>query len=288
MELEEFASHRATVTTDHGEIAYVDVGDGSPILFVHGVFLNGYLWRHVISRMRSERRCIAVDLLGHGHTRMSDGLELSLGLQADMLASFCAELGLDRIDLVGNDSGGAIAQIFSVRDSRRIRTLTLTNCDAHDNIPPDAFKPAVQLAATRDLAPTVSLLLGDIELARSEAGFGSSYERPELLTEATVRAYLDPSFATAESGRAVERFVASADAKELLAIEADLKRLNVPTLIVWGTADVFFETRWAYWLKDNIPGATDVVEVEGGKLFFPEERPDELVDALRAHLGEAG
>jgi pimeloyl-ACP methyl ester carboxylesterase len=54
----------------------------------------------------------------------------------------------------------------------------------------------------------------------------------------------------------------------------------VPTQIVWGTGDRFFDVRWAYWLRDLIPGATEVVEVPDGRLFFPHERPDELAEPL--------
>jgi pimeloyl-ACP methyl ester carboxylesterase len=57
----------------------------------------------------------------------------------------------------------------------------------------------------------------------------------------------------------------------------------VPTLIVWGTDDVFFDVSWAYWLRDTIPGAAGVVEIEGGRLFFPDERAGELTEALRRH-----
>jgi len=66
------------------------------------------------------------------------------------------------------------------------------------------------------------------------------------------------------------------------AAEPELARLTVPTLIVWGTGDVFFELSWAYWLKDLIPGVAEVVEIDGARLFFPDERAGELVAALRA------
>ena len=62
-----------------------------------------------------------------------------------------------------------------------------------------------------------------------------------------------------------------------------LARLQVPTLIVWGTGDRAFRLKWAYWLRDTIPGATDVVEVDGARLFFPDERAAELTAALRRH-----
>jgi hypothetical protein len=44
---------------------------------------------------------------------------------------------------------------------------------------------------------------------------------------------------------------------------------------------VFFDKQWAYWLKDTLPNVTEVVEVEGAKLFFPEERPEALVEPIR-------
>ena len=69
----------------------------------------------------------------------------------------------------------------------------------------------------------------------------------------------------------------------MVAIEPALRRLDVPTLIVWGTADGNFPMRWARWLRDTIPGAGEIVEVPGGRLFFPDERCDELLRALRRH-----
>ncbi|GAA4910158.1 hypothetical protein GCM10023334_008730 [Nonomuraea thailandensis] len=57
--------------------------------------------------------------------------------------------------------------------------------------------------------------------------------------------------------------------------------LTVPTLLVWGTGDTFFDLSWARWLRDTIPGVREIVEIEGGRLFFPEERAGELVPHLR-------
>jgi len=67
-----------------------------------------------------------------------------------------------------------------------------------------------------------------------------------------------------------------------------LARLQVPTLIVWGTADMFFKPTWAYWLRDTIPGATEVIEFDGARLFFPDERATEFAAALRRHWAAAG
>lgn len=110
-----------------------------------------------------------------------------------------------------------------------------------------------------------------------------AYEHPERLSPETVRTYLEP-FGSPEGVRHLERwFAASNDCTQTVEIEPLLRELEVPTLVVWGTDDVFFPVRWAYWLRDTIPGCQRVVELEGAKLFFPEERPDELAEALRTH-----
>ena len=73
------------------------------------------------------------------------------------------------------------------------------------------------------------------------------------------------------------------DTTQTREIEPLLRKLAAPTLIVWGTADPFFPMKWAYWLKGAFPAPAEMVELEGAKLFLPEERPDDLAHAIRAH-----
>lgn len=270
------------VATPFGDIAYTERGHGPAALFVHGVFLNGHLWRHVIDRVCDVRRCIAIDLLAHGGTRTPESQDVSFSAQADMLDAVCTALRLDPVDVVANDSGGGIAQIFAARHPARIRSLTLTNCDVHDNWPPKAFEPMRQLVAHGGLADMGRKLLGDIEFAR--ARFAVAYEHPERLSADTLRTYLEPLFATPAAIRNLERwFSTSHDNRQTVEIEPQLRTLQAPTLVVWGTDDAFFPVKWAYWLRDTIPGCRKVIELDGARLFFPEERPDVLADALREH-----
>jgi pimeloyl-ACP methyl ester carboxylesterase len=285
MTAREFDALRKKASTEAGEIAYVDVGDGPAVLFVHGVFMNGFLWRKAIADLSSERRCIAVDLPAHGASLTAPGQDLSLTASADLLDVLLRGLGIDAVDLVGNDTGGAVCQIFAVRHTDRTRTLTLTNSDAHDNLPPEAFKAGKELAEQGGLAPVIAGLGADPASARGEGGMTLGYENPERLSDDDVRAYLGV-FADVGRAREVERFVTETNVDDLLAVEPGLKELTVPTLIVWGTEDVFFEVDWAYWLRDTIPGAEEVVEIPGGKLFFPDERAEEFLPHLRRFLGE--
>jgi pimeloyl-ACP methyl ester carboxylesterase len=282
MQLPELDAHRHTATTRSGEISYIDVGAGPAALFVHGIATNAYLWRDVIGALAGQRRCIAIDLPLHGRSPAAAEQDLSLTALAAGLDDFCEALGLAGIDLVANDTGGAIAQIFAARYPQRLATLTLTNCDTADNLPPDSFKPMVELAAAGNLAPSAVAMLADLEAA-ARISFGSAYEHVDRIDRDVIRSYLEPCFGTMERARQFERLLISLDAADLHAVTPQLRELTVPTLVVWGTGDTFFDVSWAYWLRDTIPGATRVVTVDGARLFFPEERPMDLVPHLEQH-----
>jgi len=286
MQLPQLNEHRHTAATRSGEVSYLDIGAGPVALFVHGIASNAYLWRHVIGSVAAQRRCIAVDLPLHGQSPVTAGQDLSLAALAAGLEDFCAALGLTGIDLVANDTGGAIAQIFAARQPGRLATFTLTNCDTQNDMPPDAFKPLIELAAAGQLAPTAVAMLADLDAA-AQASFASVYEHLDQMDRDVIRSYLEPCFGTLDRARQFERLLTSLDAGDLRAVEPQLKELTVPTLMVWGTGDTFFDVSTAYWLRDTIPGATGVVTVDGARLFFPEERPMDLVPHLERHWAVA-
>ena len=286
MQLSELDAHRHTAATRSGQISYIDIGTGPVALFVHGIATNAYLWRHVIGALTSQRRCIAVDLPLHGRSPVTEEQDLSLAALAAGLDDFCEALGLTGIDLVANDTGGAIAQIFAARHPQRLATFTLTNCETGDNLPPESFKPTVRLAAAGNLAPSAVALFGDLKAA-GQVAFGSAYEHLDQVDPEIIRAYLEPCFGTMERARQFERLLTALDAADLTAVTPQLSELTVPTLVVWGTGDTFFDVSWAYWLRDTIPGTTRVVTVDGARLFFPEERPMDLVPHLEQHWAAA-
>jgi len=284
--MQRFEEHRRSSEVGDTRLSYIDVGQGPATLFVHGVFFNALIWGPVIGELAAERRCLAIDLPAHGDSPASPGQDLSLPAAADLLDAFLEKLGLAQVDLVGNDTGGALCQVFAVRHPDRVRTLTLTNCDAHDNLPPELFQPAVDLAQSGQLAGVIQQLAADPAAARSLPGsIGDAFADADALSDEEVLAFLGP-FADSGRAEAIERFVVSQRTEDLLAIEDDLARMSTPTLIVWGTADPFFELDWAHWLADHIPGATKVVEAPGGALCFFYERPDDLVPHLRDFLDE--
>lgn len=279
---------RRSVATPSGRISYIEAGKGPVALFVHGVLLNGHIWRHQLAGLSDMRRCIAVDLLAHGDTEIAPDQDVSVTANATMLAQFLDALDIDHVDLVGNDSGGGIAQIFAATYPSRVRTLTLTDCDAHDNWPPPAFKPFLEMAAAGGLRGTLDAMLADKNVYRSPQALGPAYEHPEQLDDETIEAYLRPLVRTEQRTRDFQRFLAAFDNRHTVAIEGRLRQLEAPTLIAWGTDDVYFDVQWGRWLAETIPGTRRRIELHGARIFFPEERAAEFNEDLRAHWSASG
>src|SRR6516225_11461366 len=116
-----------SVETPSGRISYASAGSGPAALFVHGVVLNKHLWRYQLTELSDLRRCVAVDLLAHGDTEIAPDQDVSVTANAKMLKEVLDVLKIDRVDLVGNDSGGGICQIFSALYPERVQSLALTN-----------------------------------------------------------------------------------------------------------------------------------------------------------------
>lgn len=287
MKTTDLAATRNYVETSHGRISYLETGSGPVALFVHGVLLNGFLWRNQLAALRDHRRCIAVDLLAHGETTVKPGGDVSVTANAAMLRELLDVLKIDRVDLVGNDSGGGIAQIFAANHPERIRSLTLTDCDTHDNWPPVAFQPFLAMAAAGGLRGALDRMLADKPFYRSGDALGPAYEHPAAVEDETIDAYLQPLTRTPARTHDLERFLAAFDCKHTVVIEPLLRAFDRPTLIMWGTDDVYFDVSWSGWLARTIAGPCKTITLDGARLFFPEERANELNAALRSHWDAA-
>jgi pimeloyl-ACP methyl ester carboxylesterase len=281
-----FHASRRFVTTPFGRIAYVERGNGPVALFAHGFPLAGYQWRGATALLARHRRCIAPDFMGLGYTEVSDQQDLSPQAQADMLAAFLDALQVGGVDLIANDSGGTIAQLFVVQHSAKVRTMLLTDCDVHENSPPAQMANSINSARAGTYDVKMQRHLDDRVYARSPQGIGgSAYSDPASLTDEALEYYFQPLVSSPRRKAQLNRHLAAFEPNPLLAIEPALRRCTVPTRMVWGTADQLFPVVWAEWLDKALPGSRGVRLVEGGRLFWPEEQPEVIAEEARRLWG---
>jgi haloalkane dehalogenase len=280
MTAHEFHSTRKFINTDYGRIAYVERGEGPAALFLHGFPLNSFQWRGVIPQLSGARRCVAPDLLALGYTEVAADQNLSAQAQVGMLAQLLNKLSISSVDIVANDSGGAIAQLFVTRYPERARSLLLTNCDTEPDSPPPAVLPVIELAragkfADENLVPW----LADKELARSKNGLGGQcYANPTHPTDEAIETYLGPLVSSPQRKALTNAYASALDPNPLAGIESALKRGHVPTRILWGTADRIFSQASPDYLDHTVGNSLGVRRVAAAKLFFPEEIPELIVE----------
>jgi haloalkane dehalogenase len=264
-------------------VAYVERGRGPVALFIHGYPLSGYQWRGALEQLYSYRRCVVLDLMGLGHTTAPEGQEISAVTQATMLALFLDALQIESADVVANDSGGMVAQLFVAKYPTRVRSLLLTNCDVDENSPPPQILPFIEKAEKGLFVDEVIVpQLKDKQLARSATGLGGlTYTYPDRLEDETIEAYFRPVVATPLKKAQMNQFFASMKANPLVPIREDLKKWKGPARMVWGLKDPLFGVKWADWLDHNLPGSTGVRRIENANLFFPEEMPDIIAEEAK-------
>lgn len=116
---------------------------------------------------------------------------------------------------------------------------------------------------------------------RSPQGLGAGYERPQDVAEETIEAYIRPLVTSPQRAR-MSSVSCSHSILHTVRVESALQRLQAPTLVVWGTGDIFFDVKWAHWLAKTIPGTRRVEELAGATIFFLRNAA-EFNEHVRAH-----
>jgi pimeloyl-ACP methyl ester carboxylesterase len=261
-----------------GTIHYRESGEGPPIVFAHGLLVDGRLWRKVTPQLEGSFRCIVPDLpIGSHRTPMSPGADLSPPGLARIVAEFLEVLELEDVVLVANDTGGAIAQITAANHPERIGRLVLTNCDAFENFLPPAFRP---LKWSARLPPVLTGMLQGMRFApmrRLPIAFGWLIKRD--FAGAPTREWVEPFLSSREIRRDTVKVLRGIDPRYTLDAAEKLRSFDRPALLAWAVEDRFFKTSYAEKLAATIPGAT-LERIEDSYTFVSEDQPERLAELI--------
>ena len=263
-----------------GRIDYRQSGpdDGRPVVLVHGFLVDDTVWADVPERLGNQGfRAIAPTWpLGAHRAAMKPDADLSPKGLAHVVLSFLAELDLQDVVLVGNDSGGALCQVVAAYHPERVGALVLTNCDAFENCPPGVFKALVKVARLPGGLKTALAPLRTEAARRSPAGYGVlSHRGVERLAREWVRPVLDDDRVFED----VRRFTVALDKELTLDAAARLPGFDKPVLLAWGTDDRLFPTADAHRLAAVLPDAR-VEEIDGARTLPMVDRPDRLAELI--------
>jgi pimeloyl-ACP methyl ester carboxylesterase len=269
-----------------GTIEYSDTGGDGPVLvFLHGVMMDGTLWRNVIPALSQEFRCVLPNLPLGGHRRpMRADADLSLSGMARLVADFIDRLGLRDVTLVTNDWGGP--QVLVAEDlTKNISRLILTSCEAFDNYPPGV--PGRTLHATARMPGGLFVAAKGLRvpfLRRTPTTFGWMCKR--AVPAEVINAWTKPARSSAAIRRDLRKYVLSVPPKaELLGIAEKMRGYQGETLVVWASEDRVMPLEHGRRLAEMIPHARLRVVADSYTLI-PEDQPAELASHIRQFLHE--
>jgi pimeloyl-ACP methyl ester carboxylesterase len=267
-----------------GIVRVRDDGAGPPVVFVHGLLVDGELWRETAAALVPSHRCVVPDLpLGAHRHAMRAGADQSPRGVARLVGDLLDRLQLDDVTLVGNDTGGAICQFLVDERPERVARLVLTNCDGFEQFPPAPFGAMVKAARIPGALRTMLLPARAAVVRRSPLGFGGLTTRglPDELTAAWVEAFLSD----AGVRRDTERFMRAIDPGQLLDVAAGLRRYPAAVLLAWGAADPFFDLALGRRLRNAFADAR-LVELPGSRAFVPWDEPVRLAELIADFVAE--
>lgn len=276
---EDGSMEKSRVVIRGGTIAHVRQGKGEPVLLIHGMPTSAYLWRHVIPLLAQDFAVYALDLLGYGDSDKPPKVDLSLRAQAGYVAEFMKKVGLTHATVVGHDIGGGVAQLLALDRPELVKRLVLLDTVAYDSW------PVPEIDRLKD--PAWDRIIETIDL---RDGFGKALLRGtfhrDRVTDALVAEYVRP-FDGLQGKQAYLRCARALNNRDILIRAAEIERLPLPVLILWGETDNYQDVKVGQRLADGLPAARMVVVREAGH-FLPEDQPEEIARLMRAFMQDRG
>jgi pimeloyl-ACP methyl ester carboxylesterase len=272
------------LTLPQGTINYRDTGDGPPVVFVHGLLVDGTLWRKVTPLLDAAARCIVPDLpLGSHRTAMNADADVTPHGVAKLVGDFIAALDLEDVTLVGNDTGGAISQLVALDHGERVGRLVLTNCDCFEVFPPKEFVPMIKAARVPGALHAALQPMRAAAARRTIVAYGGlAREIPDDVSAA----WIEPALGDAGVRGDLISFLRAVDKSITLDAAARLPSLKIPSLVAWGQGDRFFSPEMGQRLAATLPHAR-LEPIAGARTFVAEDAPEALADLIRGFVRES-
>ncbi len=260
-------------------IRYIDRGEArlGTVLLMHGIPTWGYLYHAVIPPLAAAGyRVLAPDFLGHGWSDRRDRFDRSFQDQARMIRAFLTTLGLERVDVVGHDTGGAVALILAIEQAHLVNRLVITNSVCYDRFDDDMLDFGHPL---RWQPRPIDDLVATLEESLAAGLSNSAQLTPEF------RAGMIAPWASEEGKLSLLRNASALNANQTMALVDRHGTITAPTLVLWGMDDPWQKAEDGRQLASEIPGAR-FQAVEGASHWIQQDAPEQFTAAVLEFLAE--
>jgi pimeloyl-ACP methyl ester carboxylesterase len=260
-------------------IRYIDEGEArqGTILLMHGIPTWSYLYHAVIPVLvEAGYRVIAPDFLGHGWSDRRDRFDRSFQDQARMIVALLAALDLPQVNIVGHDTGGAVALILAIEHSSLVNRLVISNSVCYDRFDDDMLDFGHPLRwKPRPISDLISAL---------EESLAAGLSNPNRLTPDFREGIIAP-WASEEGKLSLLRNASALNANQTMALVDRHGTITAPTLILWGIDDPWQKAEDGQQLAREIPGA-QFQALEGASHWVQQDAPDKFSNALLTFFEE--
>lgn len=261
------------VMIDGVRVHYRDEGSGEPILLIHGTSSSLHTWDAWTRVMSTHRRVLRLDLPGFGLTGPAPDHIYTSRRYATLVGHFLDRMGVARADVAGNSLGGRVALEFTLAQPTRVRKLILVDAAGlSGHRPPPIFR----LVRTPGLGGIVEYVTPRFMVERNVE---QVYGDPSLITDALVDRYHALLLREGNRHALVERLTGPQDQE----LDARLREVHVPTLLLWGGRDVWIPLSFGRRFARGIVGSELHVYPNAGHVPM-EESPTETVRDAEAFL----
>lgn len=230
-------------------VRYIDQGKAQlgTVLLMHGIPTWGYLYHAVIPILvNAGYRVIAPDFLGHGWSDRRDRFDRSFQDQARMIVALLSALDLEHVDVVGHDTGGAVALILAIEHSPIVNRLVITNSVCYDRFDDDMLDFGHPLRwKPRPIKDLVEAL---------EDSLAAGLANPSRLTPQFREGIIAP-WSSEEGKLSLLRNASALNANQTMALVDRHGTITAPTLVLWGMADPWQKAEDGMQLAREISGA---------------------------------
>jgi pimeloyl-ACP methyl ester carboxylesterase len=253
---------------------------GAPLLLLQGFMAGPDAWTETLRGLAPDRRCITVDwpFGAHRQARNADA-DLSPPGVARLAVEVLDRLGIERAVLVGNDSGGVIAQLVAASAAQRVAALVLISCDAFEVFPPGNFRYLFRLAAVPGVVAAMARAMSVPAFATSRFGYGAVVDhQPERALEWVGPLASDPAIR-----RDLAKLMTGSSKSQTLSAAERFADFDGPAMVVWAENDRLFSRRLGQRLASAFPrGRFEVVA--DSATFIPLDQPTRLARLLNEFL----
>jgi len=271
-----FASQKKILDLGTRQIAYLEMGQGEPVILLHGCPFSTYEWRDVAPALAKHFRVIAPDLIGLGDTPVRLNEDYRLPEDVKMVQALMDKLRIKSARFIGHDHGGAMVQLLMQHDPNRVDMAILTNVEAYDLWPSKPEIPDLELITNPITSPLIYQALQFRAVQRHM--YAIAVANPATLTDKTLDGFAATHLASGLRWQRLRRFfVWQLDpTHNHLTMEAvpAMRQFAKPTLILWGEKDTNFGADIAIRLAKDIPGVAGLQWMKNSAHLPMLEEPD--------------